>query len=247
MDVELPYGRDKLELEFPEEEKVYLGETSEIESADHPGKAVLEALDGPIGSKPIEEIVRDRRKNGRKFTAAIIIDDRTRACPDELLVPIIVDRLTASGVEPEGIKVIVATGLHEPPDRREAKELAGAGALPDGVEYIGHDAVNSEVRSIGTVSQGYEVEINKHVAEADLKVSTGFIEPHFFAGFSGGRKSILPGVASRSSILANHSYGNIGDQSASTGILPGNPVHEGADEAADLAGLDFVLNVVLNK
>ncbi|MBS3736601.1 nickel-dependent lactate racemase [Candidatus Bipolaricaulota bacterium] len=247
MEINLPYGKDKLEVKVPESGKVYIAETSDTDSREEPGEAVSEALSEPIGTEPLEEIVKSKKGAKKEFLVAIIIDDRTRACPDELLVPLIVERLTEAGVEPEDVKVLVATGLHEPPNEEEARELAGGENLPDGIEYIGHDAVNSDVKSIGEVSQGYEVEVNKYVAEADLKIATGFIEPHFFAGFSGGRKSVLPGVASKSSILANHSYENIGNENARTGVLRGNPVHEGAIEAAELVGLDFVLNVVLNK
>ncbi|MEF8917197.1 MAG: nickel-dependent lactate racemase [Candidatus Bipolaricaulota bacterium] len=247
MEINLPYGKDKLEVKVPESGKVYIAETSDTDSREEPGEAVSEALSEPIGTEPLEEIVKSKKGAKKEFSVAIIIDDRTRACPDELLVPLLVERLTEADVEPENVKVIVATGLHEPPNEEEARELAGGEYLPDGIEYIGHDAVNSDVKSIGEVSQGYEVEVNKYVAEADLKIATGFIEPHFFAGFSGGRKSVLPGVASKSSILANHSYENIGNENARTGVLRGNPVHEGAIEAAELVGLDFVLNVVLNK
>lgn len=247
MKIELPYGKGQLEVEFPDQEKIELGRTPDKDSLDDPEEAVRKALEEPIGAETLEKIVDNKKKHAGAITVAIIIDDRTRACPDDLLVPILVDRLTSSGVDPENVKVVVATGLHEPPDSSEAMKLTDGEKLPGGIDYIGHDAVNSDIASIGTVTQGYEVKINKHVAQADLIISTGFIEPHFFAGFSGGRKSILPGVASRSSILANHSYENIGNEEASTGILPGNPVHEGATEAAELAGLDFVLNVVLNK
>ena len=247
MKIELPYGKGQLEIKFPGQDKVELGQTPETDSLDDPKEAVLEALEEPIGTEPLEKIVDNKKKPVRTISVAIIIDDRTRACPDDLLVPILVDRLTAAGVNSGKIKVVVATGLHEPPDRSETMKLAGGEKLPDGIDYIGHDAVNSEISSVGKVSQGYDARINKSVAGTDLIISTGFIEPHFFAGFSGGRKSILPGVASRSSILANHSYENIGNEDASTGILDGNPVHEGATEAAELAGLDFVLNVVLNK
>lgn len=247
MEIEIPYGRDRLELKFSETDRVHVGETPETISREDPEKAVLEALDEPIGSEPLKEIVKNKKEAQREISVAIIIDDKTRACPDDLLVPVLVERLTEASIKPENIKIIVATGLHEPPDEEEAKGLAGGKYLADGIEYVGHDAVNSDLESIGKVSQGYEVEVNKHVTKADLKIATGFIEPHFFAGFSGGRKSVLPGVASKSSILANHSYENIGNENARTGVLRGNPVHEGASEAAELAGLDFVLNVVLNK
>lgn len=247
MEINLPYGKDKLKINIPESGKVHVAETSETNSREDPEEAVSEALSEPIGTKPLGEIVKNKKRSKKELSVAIIIDDRTRACPDELLVPLIVERLMEANVEPKNVKVIVATGLHEPPDEEEARGLAGGEYLPDGIEYVGHDAVNSDLESIGKVSQGYEVEVNKHVTEADLKIATGFIEPHFFAGFSGGRKSVLPGVASKSSILANHSYENIGNENARTGVLRGNPVHEGASEAAELAGLDFVLNVVLNK
>jgi len=243
--IRLPYGKSRIELDLPEPGKVDIVKTPSVEPKESLESMVNKCLDNPISSRTLEELIRDK-KGEEPLIVSIIIDDRTRACPDDLLVPILVKRLTNAGIKPENIKVIVATGLHAPPGEAEVRELSGAANLPEGVNFIGHDAVNSPMQSIGRVSDGYEVEINRHVAEADLKISTGFIEPHFFAGFSGGRKSLLPGVASKSTILSNHSFNNIGDENASTGLLKDNPVHEGATEAASLAGLDFVLNVVMN-
>lgn len=247
MELKLPYGENVLELILPDSRKVKLAETSTVKSDTAPKKQVREALDNPKGSVRLEGLVDSKSGAAEDLKATIIIDDKTRACPDDMLVPLILERLSESGLRPENMTVVVATGLHEPPDKSEVSRLAGGNALPESLELIGHDAIHSDLESIGRASQGYKVKINSTVAEADLKISTGFIEPHFFAGFSGGRKSILPGVASKNAILANHSFDNIGCDRASTGILKGNPVHEGATEAAKLAQLDFALNVVLNK
>jgi nickel-dependent lactate racemase len=247
LELKLPYGKDVLRLSLPDSRKVDLAETSPVKPDAAPERQVRDALKNPIGSGRLEDLVESKEGPAEALKAAIIIDDKTRPCPDDMLVPLIVERLTDSGIKPENVTVVVATGLHEPPDESEVRRLAGGDDLPGGLSLVGHDAINSDLESIGRVSQGYEVEINSAVSRADIKISTGFIEPHFFAGFSGGRKSILPGVASRDAILANHSFENIGNDRASTGVLRGNPVHEGATEAADLAQLDFALNVVLNK
>lgn len=247
MELKLPYGKSQVKLSIAEAEKIDPRDPPRSKPTETPGKLIRKRLSKPLACKTIQGLVEEKFQQNKSPTAAILIDDKTRPCPDDLLAPLLVDKLISSGVSPKNITIVVATGLHEPPSRGEAKKAAGGDDLPEGIQYIGHDAVNSEMKEIGEVSHGYEIAINRSVAEADLKLSTGFIEPHFFAGFSGGRKSVLPGVASKSSILANHSYKNIAHQNATTGVLTGNPVHEGALEAADMVGLDFVLNVVLNK
>lgn len=249
MKIQLPYGRSVQELDIPDGEKVDIAETSTIQPSESIEEIVDYALDHPIGCRRLEELVRKKKHNNRDFHAAIMIDDKTRACPDDVLAPIFVNRLVEVGVDLERIAIVVATGLHEQPMENEIRELAGGADLPDALKLIGHSATHSDVTLIGrtTGGEGYDVEINTEVMNADLKVSTGFIEPHFFAGFSGGRKSVLPGVASESTILANHSFQNIANPNASTGILTGNPVHEDALQGAKLAELDFILNVVLNK
>ncbi len=247
MKIQLPYGRSVQELDIPDGEKVDVAETSTLQPSGTIEEIVGYALDNPIGCRRLEELAREKKRNNRDFHVAIMIDDKTRACPDHVLAPLLVRRLVKVGVPVERIAIFVATGLHEQPPEDEVRELAGGTDLPDGVVLIGHSASHSDVTLIGRIAGSYDVEINTKVIEADLKVSTGFIEPHFFAGFSGGRKSVLPGVASETTILGNHSFQNIANPNASTGILAGNPVHEEALQGAKLAELDFILNVVLNK
>ncbi|MCK4580595.1 MAG: nickel-dependent lactate racemase, partial [Dehalococcoidia bacterium] len=174
---------------------------------------------------------------------AVIVTDNTRACPDDRLVPPILAELERK-VARDNITIIVALGLHPPLDREELARLLGRD-ITEKYNVVNHDP--SATLFLGQTSRGTPVDINTRVVEADFRVSTGFIEPHFFAGFSGGRKSIAPGVFGLRSAYANHSYKMIEDPRSRAGILGGNPIHEDLVEQAGMARLDFIVNVLLNK
>jgi len=200
---------------------------------------VQTALDRPIGSARLEELLRGKK------SMTIITSDHTRPVPSRVTLPIILRRARAANPDLK-IKIIVATGTHRAATRDELIEKFGAGIV-NKEEIIVHDASDDKsMASLGRLSTGLELVINRAAIETDLLMAEGFIEPHFFAGFSGGRKSVFPGVASLRCVMANHSAERIADPHSRTGVLENNPIHAEATEAAERAGLKFILNVVID-
>jgi len=235
--VDLPYGDSLLRAELPTDNLVSVLRRQASRPVADETEAVRRSLKNPIGSPPLDEIV------GKNDKVAVLITDNTRACPDHKLLPVILGEIE-SRTSRQNITVIVALGLHQPLDKDELIKKCGRDIV-ENYRVINHDI--NDVINIGTTSRGTPVEIFREVVEADIVVSTGFIEPHFFAGFSGGRKSIAPGVSGRSSIYSNHSYPMLDHEYAHAGFLQGNPIHEDMVEMAGMADLKFIVNVLLDE
>lgn len=234
---ELPYGDTHLRVRVPEKNLSFVLEPRHRPGLPDECAAVIAALRDPIGQKPLVEAVRPTDN------VVVIVTDNTRACPDDRLLPPILSELERV-VPREHITVVVALGLHPPLDDAELRRLLGA-AIVDGYRVVNHNP--SAVVNIGTTTRGTPVDIFESVVNADFRLSTGFIEPHFFAGFSGGRKSIAPGVFGRNSAYVNHGYRMVADPHSRAGVLHGNPIHEDMVEQARMAGLNFIVNVLLNQ
>ncbi|MCK4222068.1 MAG: nickel-dependent lactate racemase [Dehalococcoidia bacterium] len=234
---EFPYGDSLLTASIPATNVSLVLETSDVGGLENETQRILDSLRSPIEHLPL----RDSVHKGDKV--AVLVTDNTRACPDDRLVPPILAELEKK-VARDNITIIVALGLHPPLDREELARLLGRD-ITEKYNVVNHDP--SATLFLGQTSRGTPVDINTRVVEADFRVSTGFIEPHFFAGFSGGRKSIAPGVFGLRSAYANHSYKMIEDPRSRAGILGGNPIHEDLVEQAGMARLDFIVNVLLNK
>lgn len=239
--ISFPYGKTKLEYEFNETELVGVL-TSSIEEytpAFHGRELVREALNNPVGSAPLSELSRDKQK------IVIIASDHTRPVPSKVIMPEMLAEIRKGNPDAE-ITILIATGCHRGTTKDELVAKFGEEIVAKENIYI-HDCDETEkLVNIGILPSGGQCEINKIALDADLLVAEGFIEPHFFAGYSGGRKSVLPGVAGRTTVLANHCSEFIADKSARTGILENNPIHEDMVWAAKQAGLTFIVNVVLN-
>jgi nickel-dependent lactate racemase len=234
--VRLPYGDSFLEVDLPDRN------TTILTGKPAPGlederSAIRRALRTPIGCAALRERVKKNDK------IAIITTDNTRACPDDRILPVILEELEAV-VPREKIAIIIALGLHAPLTHDELEKKLGKDIAASHT-VLNHDPALTTY--IGETSRGTPIEIYTPVLTADFRISTGFIEPHFFAGFSGGRKSIAPGVSSARSIRANHSYRMLEHPAARAGVLAGNPIHEDMLEQAARAGLDFIVNVLLNE
>jgi lactate racemase len=235
--LQLPYGDSFVEFILPERPKGYHVLSDKPGPAlENPEKAILEALNIPIGSPALLDCLD---KNDR---VVIIVTDNTRHCPDDIILPPVLRELT-NKLPAENITIIIALGLHSPLSRQEMIKKLGKEVV-ENYEVVNHDP--EQTISLGITTRGTPIEVNSRVIAADFRISTGFIEPHFFAGFSGGRKSILPGVSSEASIRHNHGYKMIADPCTRAGVLEGNPVHEDMVEAANAAKLDFIVNVLLN-
>ncbi len=199
------------------------------------GEAVLEALRTPIGTVPLRELV----KAGEKV--AVVTSDITRPMPTREVMPFLLDELYAGGIKPKDITLIFALGSHRKQTLREQEYLAGERAWHE-IKCL--DSDTEDCVHIGVTTRGTPVDIDRRVAEADRRICLGNIEYHYFAGYSGGAKAIMPGVSTRAAIQANHS--RMVQENACAAKLSGNPVREDIEEAAAMVGVDFILNVILD-
>ena len=241
MNVNFPYGKEILSLDIPEErlQGVLVSKLHHYTPKAAPIELVEEALQNPIGSDPLCVLAQGKQK------IVLIASDHTRPVPSKVIVPPML-REIRRGNPAADITILIATGCHRETTREELVGKFGE-EIVNGEKIVIHDCDQSPLAKIGTLPSGGECIINKLVVEADLVVSEGFIEPHFFAGFSGGRKSVLPGIASRTTVLANHCSEFIAHPKSRTGILEGNPIHADMVWAARAAKLAFVVNVVINE
>lgn len=236
-EISLPYGDTLLKAMIPTKNIAFILSTKGIKGLENEREAIANSLRSPIECPPLRDCVNKNDK------IVVIVTDNTRPCPDDRLLPPILAALEEK-LPRENITIIVALGLHPPLDKQELVKKLGKDIV-ENYNVLNHD-VNQTV-NIGTTSRGTPVDINTRVVEADFRISTGFIEPHFFAGFSGGRKSIAPGVFSVRSAYKNHGYKMIEHPRTRAGILKGNPLHEDLVEQAKMAKLNFIVNVLLNK
>jgi nickel-dependent lactate racemase len=239
VDVWLPYGKTDVCVRVPA--RNLLGT---IEPKDRPGAVdakleVQRALNEPIGSKRLSEIVKPESK------VAIVVDDATRKAPSEAMLLPVLAELNAAGVKDENVTVIFGCGTHRAVKPEEVAALLGEEALKR-VKTISHCCTATDSVYVGTTkTHGNRVHLNRAFAEADFKVLLGDVGYHYYAGYGGGRKSILPAVCGEETIKQNHAL--LLHASARTGILEDNPVHVDMTEAAKLAKVDFIVNVVENK
>jgi nickel-dependent lactate racemase len=176
--------------------------------------------------------------------ACIVISDNTRFAFNNIIVPIVVEELLSMGIRGENITLLVATGLHRPMSHADLLENLGREVVGN-FRIEQHDP-NGETASLGRTSRGTPVLVNKGFMQADLKIATGLVAPHFHAGFGGGYKSILPGISGRISILKNHSFDMVGHEKARYGVLSGNPIYEDITEAGMMSGLNLIVNAAVD-
>jgi lactate racemase len=238
MRIQLAYGQGYVPLDSPE------ACTTVIEPAHSPGfpdehAEIVRALNQPIGAPPLRESIQPHDR------ICIVFTDITRATPNRRLIPWLLEYL--SFVPRERITLLNGLGTHRPNTDAELKELL----TPEVVEryrVLNHEPENpEELVQVGKTHDGTPALLNRHVMEANVRIITGFIEPHFFAGFSGGPKGIMPGVAGLQTVMSNHGARNIADPGATFGVTEGNPIWEEMRDVALRAGPSFLLNVALNE
>lgn len=241
IDLRLPYGKETLPLKL-EDSRVQAVLTSGIEDytpSESQEELVRLAMEAPIGSPTLEELSRGKRN------ITVIASDHTRPVPSRVLMPQLLRRIRQGNPDAD-ITILIATGCHRGTSREELVAKFGEEIVAQ-ERIVVHDCDDREnMRLLGVLPSGGECWVNRLACEADLLVAEGFIEPHFFAGYSGGRKSVLPGVAGRETVLANHCAEFIAHPAARAGSLKDNPIHRDMVWAAEKAGLAFVLNVVLD-
>lgn len=234
MKLELPFGNTTVSLNIPETHPVETVVPNEALITSDPGTIILKALQNPIGRERLSKIVQPGD------TVSIIVSDTTRPVPTALMLPPILNKLLAANVEKEDITIIFALGIHRHHTEEEKQNIVGQDIYQE-YQCIDHNIEQCD--NLGTTSQGTPVEVFEPVARSDIVICTGNIEHHYFAGYTGGLKAVLPGVSSRQSIEANHA------RMIEQGTAPGNPdcpVRADLEEAGKILGIDFILNVILN-
>ena len=234
----MPYGSKFIDLDIPQKNLNKIKLQEEPPSLANEIEEIKKSIRNPIKKPALSQIVDSK---GR---VAIIVDDITRPTPSYKIIPTILNELHVSN---EKIRIVIATGLHRANTPEELNLLLGGKVLKK-IKTFNHNAFDkNSLVYVGKTSIGTKLEINKLVKNADITISIGHIEPHEFAGFTGGRKSILPGVAGLDSINQNHGIMHLNHPKAKIGFLEGNPIHEDMVESANMAGLDFIVNVILNS
>lgn len=240
--IKLPYGRDYLTAEISDERinATLVSEMHHYTPKESQIELVKYALENPIGSPRLKEIAKGKNK------VVVIASDHTRPVPSKVIMPLMLEEIRAGNPNAD-ITILISTGCHRGTTMEELGNKFGPEIMANEKIYV-HDCDDeSMLVNIGTLPSGGQLIINKLAIEADLLVSEGFIEPHFFAGYSGGRKSVLPGVASRKTVMFNHNAQFIDSDMSRTGIVDGNPIHRDMLYAARAARLDFIVNVVINS
>ena len=239
--ISLPYGKGQVSVEI---EDGHLAGVlrSGIHGYRAPKSAVelvRESIEHPIGSPRLRELAAGRRR------VTVIASDHTRPVPSRVIMPLMLEEIRAGNPDAE-ITILVATGLHRTTTREELAAKFGEAVMAN-ERIVVHDCDDAaNLVNLGKLPSGGNLIVNRLAVDTDLLVAEGFIEPHFFAGFSGGRKSVLPGIASRETVMYNHNSGFIAHACARTGVLDGNPIHEDMLFAARAAKLAFVVNVVID-
>lgn len=240
MKVKLDYGKEGLEVEIPDRHVVGVLTIQSIPPLVDPAEAVRSSLANPIGSRSLEAIARGRKD------ACIVVCDVTRPVPNPVILPEILAALDRAGMDRACIKILVATGTHRPNVGEELVRMIGQEAATVGEVINNVCTDDDDFKYLGESANGVPIHLNRHYLDADLKITVGMIEPHFMAGYAGGRKMVMPGIASLRTIQAWHSPRFLEHPNATMGITTGNPVHEESLAIARLARPDFMIDVVLD-
>jgi nickel-dependent lactate racemase len=237
MRVQLAYGRCHLPVELPEDSTVI--KPTHVPGLQDERAAVFNALDHPVGRRPLRELIEPGSR------VCIVFTDITRATPNERLIPWLLEYLTQGPTHE--VTLLNGLGTHRPNTPEELEGMLTP-AVARKYRVLNHEPENpAELVQVGTMADGTPALLNRHVVNADVRIITGFIEPHFFAGFSGGPKGIMPGVAGLRTVMSNHGSRNLSQPNAAFGVIDGNPLWEELREIALRPGPSFLLNVALNE
>ncbi|WP_226658897.1 nickel-dependent lactate racemase [Pseudalkalibacillus hwajinpoensis] len=237
METTLLYGKENLSINLPD--NAFIVEPTNMSGLKDTNREIKAALQNPIGTPPLKERVKP------SDTVAIAISDITRPTPNHILIPLLIEEL--NHVPLENFVIINGTGTHRDQTREEFIQMLGEWIV-DNIRIVNNHCHDIETLvNLGESSFGCDVYLNKDYVEADFKIVTGFIEPHFFAGFSGGPKGIMPGIAGIETIMTFHNARMIGDPLSTWGNMVNNPVQDMTREINGMCKPDFMLNVTLNR
>ncbi|MCG3180641.1 MAG: Lactate racemase [Phycisphaerae bacterium] len=240
MKVTLAYDTTGLEVELPDKNVKAVLRHRGGKVLNDPAAAIRSALANPIHSDPLAKLAEGRK------TACILICDHTRPSPDRLMLPPMLQALESAGIARADILILVATGLHRPSTPQEIERMVGPQVAAD-YRIENHDARDRDAHAFCCkTADGIAADLDKRYLAAELKLATGFVEPHLMAGFGGGRKMVAPGVASADTICALHSPRILENRRCREGNLAGNPLHDAATEIARTSGLEFIVHVTMD-
>ena len=240
MKVSLAYGRGHLSIELPGANTTVIEPTPVAGLADERA-SLVESLERPINTRRLADQITDKSR------IVIVHTDITRATPNDRLIPWLLTYLEEAGASRENITLLNGLGTHRPNTREELESMLTPAVVAN-YRCINHEPENdAALVQLGVTRTGAPALINRLVVDADIRIITGFIEPHFFAGFSGGPKGIMPGVAGLRTVMSNHGVENIGDRRSTFGITEGNPIWEEMRDIALRVGPSFLINVALNE
>jgi lactate racemase len=238
--MKLKYGKEEVQLPISDKNILQVLNLKEQEVLSNPEEKLKYLLKNPIGSPSLKDLII--QKKAKKIL--IIVNDITRPTPYEVILPPLLAELNQIGIKKENIIFIIATGIHRGNSQEEIKNIFGED-ISSTYKFINHDGDDPHLKDLGKLKSGNELWVDPVVSEIDFIITTGAIVPHYMAGFSGGRKSILPGICGRKTIEVNHAQMTHPD--ARAGNLRGNPVHEEMQEAVEKVGVDFNINVITNE
>jgi nickel-dependent lactate racemase len=239
MQCEIKYGRKGLTVDIPDTAQVFHAEKMPLSSEGFAD--ISQSIENPIGSASLAQLARNKKN------ACIVVSDATRPVPNKTLLPLIIDALLKAGISPENVHILVATGIHRPPTEAELFEMMGEQVLSRHKIFTHNARDRTAITRLGFTQSGTPIDINLLYLESDLKVVVGLVEPHFMAGFSGGRKSIAIGLTSTDAMKHLHGPALLEQPNTRNCMLDGNPLHAELLEIATTAGVDFCVNVVLGN
>lgn len=242
MRVVMKYGKKGFPLDVPDSIKATIVRKRPMPLLSDPVAAMKSAFFQPVGCRNLAEVARGCKK------ICILICDITRPVPNSIVLPQLIQELLDGGARPESITVLVATGLHRPNVGDELRELVGDGRVLRIVRVENHFARNdADHVYLGTTPRGMPVKLDRRFVDADLRIAVGLVEPHFMAGYSGGRKVIVPGVAHQDTINVLHSTRMLNNEGVANCVLDGNPMHEEQMHAVGMVGESFAINTVIDE
>jgi nickel-dependent lactate racemase len=236
----IAFSKAELEFELPSERRVQIADAKPVKPLEDLDLAIQEVLDNPIGMPPLREIAQPGQK------VCLVFTDSTRSTPDDRLVPALLRELELAGVQDQDITLLCGIGMHRPSTDQEKNTILGSRVVSR-YRVIDNEPQNPAVLvDLGTTPGGVPVQIHQAAVQADLLIATGIVEPHQYAGYSGGRKTLAVGAAGEPLIAYTHGPEFVDHPGTRLGVIENNPFHEALMVAAERAGLDFILNVVMN-
>jgi nickel-dependent lactate racemase len=246
MKVHLKYGKNGLNFDLPENLNFTILKSKQEKEILNPVEEIKEKINKPIGTLPLKKLIQ-KIPNFERISIIVVISDATRPSPSKIMLTALFEVFEEIGIRDDQVKILIATGLHRESRHEELERMIGEAFLKR-FEVINHKANDeSALVFVGYSNNGTPIYVNTYYLDSDFKILTGYVEPHFFSGFSGGRKSIVPGIAGEKTIISNHSAKNIASPHARFGVFKENPLHINAVEIAKRVGVDFIINVCINE